>query len=888
MTAPAAAAVTDMKDTVLERAADLKSPSPMMRQYLEIKAEYADYILLYRLGDFFECFFEDAVTVSRDLELTLTGRDCGEGLRAAMCGVPFHKSDLYIGRLVALGYKVAVCEQTEDPASARGLVRREVVRVVTPGTVTDTALLEDGQNNYLAALAYAPTGVGLAFADISTGQVSATFIAGENRQARLENELGVYAPKEAILNISEDGCLEITAFLRERFGTRIEAKATRLFQPEAALALVEACFGDRARALTEEAASCAVGALLAYIRETQKTELTFVKELNVYTDGQYMELDLATRRNLELVETMRSKEKRGSLLWVLDKTRTAMGARLLRSWVLKPLVSVSAIARRQSAVSDFVSDYMLREELRECLSHVLDLERLTARVVYGSATARDLRAIASSLADIPTLLALLQGAKSEGIQALLSELDPLYDIYECIEAAIVEQPPFTVREGGMIREGYNPDVDYLRGVRENGRGWIEEIEAREREETGIRSLKVGYNKVFGYYIEVTKSNIGDVPERYIRKQTLTGCERYITQQLKEMETTILGADDKLVALEYELFTELRLKVAAAAARIQDTAARLAELDCYLSFAEVAAKNHYVRPEVDNSGELIIREGRHPVVERFVKDSYFVPNDTRLDTERERLYLLTGPNMAGKSTYMRQVALITLMAQIGSYVPAAEATVGIADKIFTRVGASDDLASGQSTFMLEMNEVASILRNATSRSLVIYDEVGRGTSTYDGMSIARAVVEYTHKKIGARTLFATHYHELTALESELPGVVNYNIAAKKRGDGIVFLRKIVRGAADDSYGIEVAALAGVPDEIVRRAKKILAEIESGKVGTSAVRPSPREEPLLLGLLGEVKRSEAEEAAEKIRALDLNTLTPIEAMNLLFELKKMLKD
>ena len=876
-----------MAENVLQAAAELQNPSPMMAQYLEIKGQYADYILLYRLGDFFECFFEDAMAVSRDLELTLTGRDCGEGLRAAMCGVPFHKADLYIGKLVELGYKVAVCEQTEDPAAARGLVRREVVRVVTPGTVTDAAILEDGRNNYLAALCYGATAVGLAFADVSTGQVFATVIAGEDRQARLINELGVYAPREAVINIAKDGCHEIVEFMSERFGTRIEERAVRLFDPASAAALAGLCFGDAARELSDEVALSAVGALLSYIRETQKCEPTFARELTVYTDGQYMELDLATRRNLELVETMRGKEKRGSLLWVLDKTRTAMGARLLRSWVLKPLVSVSAIRLRQSAVADFVGEYMLREELREILAHVLDLERLTARVVYGTASARDLRAIASSIGDLPVFLSMLGACESEGVRALCNGFDPLVDIYEAIEAAIVEAPPFTVREGGMIKNGYHADVDYLRGVQENGRGWIEEIEAREREETGIKNLRVGYNKVFGYYIEVTKSQVGEVPERYIRKQTLTNCERYITEQLKEMESTVLGAAEKLAALEYELFTALRLQVAEAAARIQDTAARLAELDCYLSLAEVAAKGGYVCPEVDNSGELLIRDGRHPVVERFVKDAYFVPNDTFLNTEKERLYLLTGPNMAGKSTYMRQVALITLLAQIGSFVPAREAIVGIADKIFTRVGASDDLASGQSTFMLEMNEVAGILAGATARSLIIYDEVGRGTSTYDGMSIARAVVEYTHKKIGARTLFATHYHELTTLEAEFSGIVNYNIAAKKRGDGIIFLRKIVRGATDDSYGIEVAKLAGIPGEVVRRARKILADIEEGTGRPSAPVTAPAA-PAEPDLFGAVRSSEAEEAAAKIRAVDLNTLTPIEAMNLLFELKKMLKD
>ncbi len=869
---------------VIGVAAELTKPSPMMAQYLEIKAQYADYILLYRLGDFFECFFEDAITVSRDLELTLTGRDCGEGLRAAMCGVPFHKADVYIGRLVELGHKVAVCEQTEDPAAAKGIVRREVVRVVTPGTVTDAAILEEGCNNYLAALAYGATGVGLAVCDVSTGQVLTTLIAGEEQLARLKNELGVYAPREAVLNVAADGCREVVDFLRERFGTRVEERATRLFDLDKARAEAELCFGERARAIDNETTLAAVGALLSYIRETQRCDPTFARELTVYADGQYMELDMATRRNLELVESMRSKEKRGTLLWVLDKTKTSMGARLLRSWVLRPLISVNDIRRRQGAVGDFYNQYLLREELRELLSHVLDLERLSARVVYGTASARDLRAIATSIAELPVLHSLLGSCTSAGIAELSAGFDPLYDVFTLIEEAIVENPPFTVREGGMIKEGYNADVDYLRSIRENGKGWLEEIEAREREATGIKGLKVGYNKVFGYYIEVTKSNTDQVPDRYIRKQTLTNCERYITEQLKEMETTILGAADKLSALEYELFTEIRLATAAASARIQDTAARLAALDCYLSLAEVAAKNNYVCPEVEGSGELTIKDGRHPVVERFVKDSYFVPNDTELDTDKNRLYLITGPNMAGKSTYMRQVALITLMAQIGSYVPAREALIGVADKVFTRVGASDDLASGQSTFMLEMNEVAHILDNATPRSLIIYDEVGRGTSTYDGMSIARAVVEYTHKKIGARTLFATHYHELTSMEAEFPGIVNYNIAAKKRGDGIVFLRKIVRGATDDSYGIEVAKLAGVPTEVIRSARKILADIEEGTLVAKPSVMAAADAPL--DLFSTVKSSEADEAAERIRAVDLNTLTPIEAMNLLFELKRML--
>lgn len=869
---------------VLTRAADLREPTPMMRQYLATKAEYEGYILLYRLGDFFECFFEDAVTASRVLELTLTGRDCGDGNRAAMCGVPFHKADVYIGMLVEHGYRVAVCEQTEDPAKAQGLVRREVVRIVTPGTVTDGNLLDGRRNNYLCALCYTDSEIGAAFADISTGQIRATRFEGAERESGLLNELAVYTPREAVLNIPADRAGAVPGFLRERFGTMIEEKATRLYNREDAQKTALLCFREKAEELNSDALLLSVGALLAYIRETQKCDPTFVRELHVYAGGQYMELDLATRRNLELVENLRTKEKRGSLLWVLDKTETSMGARMLRSYVLLPLVEADPIRKRQDAVSELCGKYILRSELRKMLSPVQDIERLTARVVYGSANGRDLLSIADSIAELPAFLEAIRPLESARLRELADGFDVLDDLCDLITRAISPDTPLTVREGGIIRAGYSEDVDRLRSIRGNGEGWIREIEAREREATGIRTLRTGYNKVFGYYIEVTKGFVDMVPDRYIRKQTLTDKERYITEELKEMESTILGAADKLAALEYELFNEVRLRVADAAARLQDTAARLAEIDVYLSFADVASAGNYCRPEVTRDAELIIRDGRHPVVEKFVPDSYFVPNDTDLAVGGESLYLITGPNMAGKSTYMRQVALITLMAQIGSFVPAREATIGIADKIFTRVGASDDLASGQSTFMLEMNEVAGILAGATRRSLIIYDEVGRGTSTYDGMAIARAVVEYTFRKIGARTLFATHYHELTVMEQEFPGIVNYNVTAKKRGDTLTFLRKVVRGATDESYGIEVAKLAGVPAEVVRRARQILTEIESGDAPARQNNPPPTPSE---DMLGAIYNSEACEAADRIRAADLNTLTPIEAMNLLFELKKLLK-
>ena len=871
---------------VLSHRGELTVVTPMMQQYLDVKENYEDYILMYRLGDFFECFFEDAVTVSRVLELTLTARDCGGGKRAAMCGVPFHKADVYIGKLVERGFKVAVCEQTENPAEAAGIVRREVVRVVTPGTVTDDSCLTDRRNNFLAALYFGTDGAGLAFADISTGEINVTRLGEGNREDKVRGELGAYAPRELLTNVKRSSLGSLSAFLTETLEATVSDGRADLFDEMSAAYYVKECFEERAELLTEKASLLAVGALLAYIKETQMCPPTFVRELTVYEDGQCMEMDLSTRRNLELLESMRTKEKKGSLLWVLDKTETAMGGRLLRSWLIKPLLSAVAISHRQAAVTDFFGDFMLREEVKALLASVLDLERLTARAVYGTANARDLRAICDSLVILPRLRELLSPLGSPRMEEIYRELDTLEDLQSLLASALVDSPPLTVREGGMIRDGYSSDVDYLRGIRDNGEGWMRDIEEREREESGIKTLKVGYNRVFGYYIEVTKSLTSQVPPRYIRKQTLTGCERYITQELKDMEATVLGAQDKLCALEFALFTDLKEKVKAAAPRIQKTAMLIAETDTYASLAAVAAENRYTCPEVDVSGDLYIKDGRHPVVERFVKDTPFVPNDTDLNTTDRRLILLTGPNMAGKSTYMRQVALSTVMAQIGSYVPAAAARIGVVDKVFTRVGASDDLASGQSTFMLEMTEVAHILKHATGKSLIVYDEVGRGTSTYDGMSIARAVVEYTHsKKLGAKTLFATHYHELTALENELEGVKNYNVAAKKKGDGIVFLRRIVRGATSDSYGIDVAKLAGVPAEVTRRATEILAAIEA-----SEAVPSPKTKAKVVervpDLFDAVEASAAEEVAERLRALDPGTVTPIEALNLIYEYKKLL--
>ena len=875
-----------MADTI-EKRSDLKTVTPMMRQYLDIKSNYEGFILFYRLGDFYECFFEDAVTASRELSLTLTSRDCGDGKRAAMCGVPFHKSDVYIGKLVERGFKVAICEQMEDPKSSVGLVKRDVSRVVTPGTITDGALLNEGTNNFLLAVCIGNAGAGLAFADVSTGEVSATFFRRDDMKGAMFNEIGVYQPSEAIINLSAKDVPELVSFLRERTHTLINDGAKRMFDYERSRDAASAVFGEEAEKLTEPEMLMAVGALLSYIKETQKNEITFAKEIKVYTKGQYLELDLNTRRNLELTESMRTKEKRGSLLWVLDKTKTAMGARLLRSWLLKPLLNPAEISQRQAAVSDLMTESATRAELTEILADMLDLERLTAKAVYGSANAKDLRAIYQSITKLPEIKSLISKFRSDSIKKIYTQLDTLEDIAEILGAAIVDNPPFTVREGGMIREGFNADIDYYRSIKNNGTDIMKSIEEREKDETGIRTLKVAYNKVFGYYIEVSKSFVNEVPDRYVRKQTLTNCERYITQELKEMESTIFSADEKLVALEFEIFNGLRELIAECNERFRLTASLIAELDVYRSFAEVASKNNYVCPEVDLSDVLIIKDGRHPVVEKFVTDSYFVPNDTHLNVTDNRLMIITGPNMAGKSTYMRQVAIITIMAQLGSFVPAREARIGIVDKVFTRVGASDDLASGQSTFMLEMNEVATILRNATKRSLIIYDEVGRGTSTYDGMAIARAVVEYTHsKKIGAKTLFATHYHELTDMESEFDGIVNYNVAAKKRDDSVIFLRKIVRGGTDDSYGIEVAKLAGIPSEVVKRAKQILASIEDGTPARRSEIGKVKDEPL--DLFSTLIASNDKEAADKLRATDINTITPIEAMNLLFELKKLVSD
>ncbi len=862
--------------------------TPMMEQYFEIKKQYQDAIVFYRLGDFYEMFFDDAVLASRILELTLTGRDCGEEERAPMCGVPYHSCEPYIGKLIEKGYKVAICEQVEDPTQAKGLVRREVIRVVTPGTLYESNLLAENKNNYLCALYMGELASGICFADISTAEVYATSFSGRETENFLKNELATYAPREVVTNLNQVHMGAVGAYLGERPEIMVTYAQTARFDKTVAKDNVRAQFGESVRAedYENEELMCAVSAMISYLRDAEKSDISYIKELNVYSNGQFMEIDLNSRRNLELTESMRNKDKKGSLLWVLDKTRSSPGARMLRKWVEHPLMQVGEIVARQDAVEELCSDYMLRTEVGEQLSSVLDLERLVTKIVYGTANAKDLLSVYSTLSIVPALRALLQNCKSKKIREICEGLDPLDDVTELIERAInADNPPFSIREGGIIKDGYNEDVDRLRSIQKNGKQWIERMEEEEKTVTGIRTLKIHYNRVFGYYIEVSKSFMNQVPERYMRRQTLANAERYITNELKDLESTVLSASDKLCALEYDIFQEVRDFVARQSARIRQTALCLSELDAYFSLATVATRNRFVRPEIDQSEVISIKDGRHPVVEQFVKDTYFVPNDAELDTGRQRMMLITGPNMAGKSTYMRQVALITVMAQIGSFVPASEARIGLVDKVFTRVGASDDLASGQSTFMLEMNEVSYILRNATKKSLIIYDEVGRGTSTFDGMSIARAIMEYTSgKKIGAKTLFATHYHELTSMEEEFEGIVNYHIAAKKKGDDIIFLRKIVRGSTDDSYGIEVGKLAGLPNEVIKRAKEVLASVEktARAVGVAEVKEKEQDDTLIT-----LDDCINEQIINELKAADLNTLSPFECMSFLFDLKKRLQ-
>ena len=858
--------------------------SPMMQQYFEIKEANKDCILFYRLGDFYEMFYDDALTASRELELTLTGRDCGQEERAPMCGVPFHSCEGYIAKLVSRGYKVAICEQTEDPKAAKGLVKRDVIRVITPGTVMEQSMLEEGKNNYICCLYSSDKTIGVCFCDISTGELNATEISGKDSCNKLINQLSSYSPKEILLGGKIIEIKQLPGFIKQKLSAGVELLEDEKFGFTLCSKTASNHFGNEFDKIKDKPdVICAVGALINYLKETQMNGLERINQIDTYSESQYMKLDYNTQRNLELTQTMLSKEKRGSLLWVIDKTKTAMGKRLIRSWLEHPLMNISTINNRQSAVEELVNNTVLRLELTENLSGIFDIDRLMTKIVYGSANARDLRSLCSAVKDLPQISSLLSECKASHLRMIYKNIDLLEDIHSLIDSAIVEQPPFTIREGGMIKQGYNSDLDVINNDMNNSKDILAQIETEQKELTGIPKLRVGYNRVFGYYIEVTNSYKNMVPDTYIRKQTLTNCERYITPDLKEVEARILGAKDRSVALEFKLFEEIRLKVADSLERIQRTSKAIATLDVLNSFANVASDNRYVRPDVTQSTAIKIKDSRHPVVELLLKNASFVPNDVNLDNKSDRVAIITGPNMAGKSTYMRQIALIVLMAQIGSFVPASSAQIGIVDSIFTRVGASDDLASGQSTFMVEMNEVANIVKSATSRSLLILDEIGRGTSTFDGMSIARAVLEYCadKKKLGAKTLFATHYHELTVMEDLLDGVKNYNIAVKKRGDDITFLRRIVPGGADDSYGIEVAKLAGVPNTIIGRAKEILAELESGRAETVVKKSNP-DEDAQLSLLGVAQSP----VIDKIKNVDLNTLTPIEAMNLLYELKNMI--
>lgn len=854
----------------------------MMKQYFKIKEQNKDSILFFRLGDFYEMFYDDAKIASKELELTLTGRDCGQAERAPMCGVPFHSCEGYIARLVAKGYKVAICEQTEDPATAKGLVKRDIIRVITPGTVMESSMLDEGRNNYICCMFSDSKKIGLCFCDISTGELYATEISGSDSVNSLTSQLASYNPREILIGGDIVKIKSLPAYIKSKLSAGVEMLRDESFDNKVCAEIVKAQFGEEMQCISDsQVLISAIGALINYLKETQKNGLERINKIELYSDKQFMNLDYNTQRNLELTATMLNKEKRGSLLWVLDKTKTAMGKRLIRSWLEHPLLNVSAINNRQSAVEELVNNNMLRLDIMDALSGIFDIERLMTRIVYGSANGRELRSLAAALQKLPQLSELVADCSAKYLKKVYKEIDLLEDIYNLIDSAIVEEPPFSVREGGMIKKGYNPDLDILLTDMNDSKGILARIEAEQREKTGIPKLRVGYNKVFGYYIEVTNSYKDLVPENYIRKQTLTNCERYITQDLKDIEGRILGAKDRSVAMEYTLFDNVRKTVANNLERIQKTAKAIAVLDVLVSLANVAADNRYVRPEVNLSTVIRLKDSRHPVVEALLNDTPFVPNDVYLDSAGERVAIITGPNMAGKSTYMRQVALIVLMAQMGSFVPASSATIGVVDSIFTRVGASDDLASGQSTFMVEMSEVANIVKSATSKSLLILDEIGRGTSTFDGMSIARAVLEYCadRKKLGAKTLFATHYHELTVMQDLLDGVKNYSIAVKKRGDDITFLRRIIPGGADDSFGIEVAKLAGLPNSIINRAKEILKELESGSNAPTVIKE--KSEDMQMSLI-----SNDNAVVERLSEVDLNTLTPIEAINLLYELKGMI--
>lgn len=856
--------------------------TPMMEQYMQIKEEYKYCLLFYRLGDFYELFYDDAVIASKELELTLTGKNCGQEERAPMCGVPFHSADGYIAKLVEKGYKVAICEQTEDPKKAVGIVKREVIRIVTPGTVLDTNILDESKNNYIMCIYKNSDGYGVASCDVSTGEFQVTAIPSD-LDNKVIDEIARFNPSEIICNKE----VEIGEQVSRVFDIKLNEYNQWAFDYQNA----NICLCNHFKTLNlagfglenDRPCVCAAGALLEYLVETQKNNLTHISSIKKYVSNKYMVLDMSSRRNLELTQTIRDKSKKGSLLWVLDKTKTAMGARLLRKWLEQPLIDVDEIDKRLDAVEAFKNSPFEREDLKEMLNTIFDIERLMSKVIYATANAKDLVALKNSFAYLPQIKENLKGYDSEYIKEIYEGFDCLEDIYELINESIAEDPPFSVREGGMIKKGYNDEVDKLRSAKDEGSGWLTALEAKEKEETGIPKLRIKYNRVFGYYIEVTNSYKNQVPDRYIRKQTLTNAERYITPELKEIEDTILGADEKVIALEYDLFSDIRNRIAQKVERIQSTAKALSTVDVLQSLGDVADKNNYVKPYVNNDGIIDIKAGRHPVVEKVSKEA-FIPNDTYLDSENA-LAIITGPNMAGKSTYMRQTALLVLMAQIGSFIPAESAEIGITDRIFTRVGASDDLATGQSTFMVEMVEVANILNNATKNSLLILDEIGRGTSTFDGLSIAWAVLEYIANKIGARTLFATHYHELTELEGKVKGVKNYCVSVKEQGEDVIFLRKIVEGSADRSYGVHVARLAGVPNSVLKRADSILKLLADDDKTVSidtdydfSYDDKPMQRKVII----------LNEITAEFDDMDLNNITPFEAMKKLYDIKEKLSN
>ena len=877
--------------------------TPMMQQYMETKSQYPDCILFYRLGDFYEMFFDDALTASKELEITLTGKNCGMEERAPMCGVPYHAVDGYLTKLVSKGYKVAICEQVEDPKQAKGIVKREVVRIVTPGTILDAAAIDESKNNYIMCIVYIADRYGLSVADVTTGDYFVTELPDGQK---LKDEIFKFMPSEIICNESFYMSGMDLEDMKNRLGITIYSLESWYFDDEICKSkLIEHFKVSSLQGLGLSDYDCGVisaGALLQYLLETQKNDLSHMTHITPYTTGKYMMLDSSTRRNLELCETLREKQKRGSLLWVLDKTKTAMGARTLRKYIEQPLIERTEIERRLDAVTELKEEAISREEIREYLSPVYDLERLITRITYGSANPRDLTAFSTSLEMLPAIHYILEDMKSDLLCEICKEMDTLEDLCSLVKSAIAQEPPIAMKEGNIIRDGYSEEVDTLRRAKSDGKTWLAKLEEQEREKTGIKNLKIKYNKVFGYYLEVTNSYKELVPEYYTRKQTLANSERYITPELKELEDTILGAEDKLYALEYELYCTVRDTIAGEVIRIQKTAKAVAALDVFTSLALVAERNNYIRPTINVQGKIDIKDGRHPVVEQMIPNGSFICNDTVLDDKKQRISIITGPNMAGKSTYMRQVALIVLMAQLGSYVPASKANIGLVDRIFTRVGASDDLASGQSTFMVEMTEVANILRNATSKSLLVLDEIGRGTSTFDGLSIAWAVVEYISdaKLLGAKTLFATHYHELTEVEGKINNVNNYCIAVKEKGDDIVFLRKIVKGGADKSYGIQVAKLAGVPDIVINRAKEIVEELAdediTSRVSEIASREAEAKKKTKSKKYDEVDIAQFslfdtvkdDDVLEELKAIDVGNLTPIDALNTIYRLQNKLKN